>query len=126
MPVCSPSWFFFRGEEKSVQIQRGRFSSSGYNTEEKTLRRKESNTKKSIKQDSLKEKIVKNKNKKHTDKSSKSSSFMIGANAAGISNKVESLENLAVSFSPIAIFIQEAKMPTTSKIELSNYLVYSY
>ena len=46
---------------------------------------------------------------------------MIGANAAGLSNKMESLIRITTVFTPGAIFIQETKAQRQNKFKIENY-----
>ena len=53
-------------------------------------------------------------------------SYIIGANAAGVGNKLESLNDLLTTFSPIAVLIQEAKIVSKSKVSFANYTTFHY
>ena len=45
----------------------------------------------------------------------------IGANAAGLGNKIDSLHRLVSKFKPAAIFIQETKARSKNKFKIDNY-----
>ena len=50
--------------------------------------------------------------------------YIIGANAAGISNKIDSLLRIVNVFNPGVIFLQETKTRQKNKVPLKDYDVY--
>ena len=49
---------------------------------------------------------------------------MIGANAAGLSNKLYSFQRLISLFSPSALFIQETKAKRKGLIKADNFIIF--
>ena len=50
--------------------------------------------------------------------------YIIGTNAAGILNKLESFEHLVTKFKPGVFFIQESKTNRKNKIKLGDYVIF--
>ena len=50
--------------------------------------------------------------------------FVLGANAAGLLNKLESFYRNISTFNPGVIFIQESKARRKGKIKLNNYTIF--
>ena len=51
---------------------------------------------------------------------------IIGANAAGIFNKIESLKRIVNLFKPGVSFLQETKAARKNKLKLSNYVIFEH
>ena len=49
---------------------------------------------------------------------------ILGANAAGVANKIDSVKRLISRFNPGVIFIQETKLRRKNKIKLDQYEVF--
>ena len=52
--------------------------------------------------------------------------YILGTNAAGILNKLESFEHLVSKFKPGVFFIQESKTKRKNKVKLSDYVVFEH
>ena len=50
--------------------------------------------------------------------------MLIGANAAGIMNKIDSLHRIIKVFNPAVIFLQETKIRQRNKLKLNDYDVF--
>ena len=50
--------------------------------------------------------------------------FILGANAAGLLNKLESFYRNISTFNPGVVFIQESKSKRKGKIKLDNYTIF--
>ena len=62
--------------------------------------------------------IINNKNIKNMT--------LIGANTAGLLNKIQSLKSLISRFEPAVILLQETKVRSKNKLKLDNYFVYEH
>ena len=84
-----------------------------------------------VSEEKIHAKKLKTKRGKRASKKQKSSKNnkcvkleIIGANAAGLFNKKESLIRLVDLFKPAVLFIQETKARTKNKIRIENYLCF--
>ena len=50
--------------------------------------------------------------------------FILGANAAGLFNKLESLYRNISTFNPMVVFIQESKAKRKNKLKLNDYTIF--
>ena len=62
--------------------------------------------------------IINNKNIKNMT--------LIGANTAGLLNKIQSLKSLISRFEPAVILLQETRVRSKNKLKLDNYFVYEH
>ena len=69
---------------------------------------------------------VKRGKRKSKAKFVQQSMYIIGNNAAGILNKVESFKQNIQTFSPGVYFLQETKSRRKGQIKLENYVVFEY
>lgn len=64
------------------------------------------------------------KSSRNKVKSENDKMFLIGANAAGIANKMDSLHRIINVFKPAVIFLQETKKRVKNKLKLYGYVVF--
>ena len=51
---------------------------------------------------------------------------ILGSNAAGLLNKVESFKRNISLFNPAVYFVQESKVPRKGKVKLSDYVIFEH
>ena len=52
--------------------------------------------------------------------------YILGTNAAGILNKLESFEHLIATFKPGVFFVQESKTSRKNKVKLNEYVIFEH
>ena len=52
--------------------------------------------------------------------------YILGTNAAGILNKLESFQHLVSNFNPGVFFVQESKTTRKNKVKLADYVIFEH